>query len=144
MALVSFATTEETPLVRIDYSSDLIWHGVLAEAQRVSPDSFGGYDFVARVEVFDDPKLKGASASQLARQAAEENEDIALCVFADAITMMHPERPLLCIDLIDFTELRVVPSQLQSIEEQPLCGRRRDGTVAVAADEDGIFRGFKE
>lgn len=144
MTALSFATAEDTPLIRIDYSKDEIWRHVLSEAQRVSDKGFGGYDFVARVEVFDDPKPMEASALQLAKQAAEENENIALCVFADAITMTHPERPLLCVDLIDFTEVRVIPSQLQSIENGLSVGVLEMDQYAEAADSDGIFRGFKE
>lgn len=140
----NFATTEDTPLVRLDYSNDRLWRDVLAEARTVSPDSFGGYDFVAHVEVFEDPNLSGANAAQLARRASVENENIALCVFADAVTMGHPEHPLLCIDLINFAELRVVPSQLQSIENNLSVGTAEMGHFVKAADDDGIFRGFKE
>jgi hypothetical protein len=91
--------------------------------------------------VFEDRALDGADASQLAKKASD-NKQILICVFADLLTMTHPERPLLCVDLASFATLRVVPSQLQSIENNLSIANMGIEEFAEAADEDGIFRGF--
>jgi len=131
-----FADTEETPLVRIDFSNDPIWRDLLTEVGRPTQDGFMAY-----ITVFEDPALDGRDASQLAREASE-NDQISLCVFADAVTMTHPERPLLCVDLVSFAAVRVVPSQLQSIENNLSIANMDIEQFVEAAGKDGVFRGF--
>lgn len=134
--MAAIENTKNTPLVRINFSNDDAWRALLTEVQRPSNDGF-----IAHVDVIDDAML-GSDASQLVEKAAKNNY-IALCVFADTVTMTHPDHPLLCIDLESRIELRVVPSQLWAIENNLSIANMGIEEFVDLADPDGILRSLQ-
>ena len=62
----------------------------------------------------------------------------------DGATILHPENPLVIVDLWDEPgrEFRAIPSQIQSIENNLSLGNMGFAEFADVVDCDSIFRGF--
>ena len=64
----------------------------------------------------------------------------------DRITLSHSDHPLMVMDL--YTErgraFRVIPSEIEGVENNLLLANMDFGEFADSADRDGIFRGFRE
>ena len=73
--------------------------------------------------------------------------DHPILVVVDKTTVMSAEMPILIMDLNELDEqygrqLRVVPSELPSIEVNLSLGNMDFFEFADSADDDGVFRGF--
>ncbi|WP_437114091.1 DUF6924 domain-containing protein [Streptomyces syringium] len=102
-----------------------------------------GEGFLANVAYFDDPAFQGLELEQILGLMPDEPE-CALLVVADEVALGSPEMPLLCIDLWEERgrTVRVVATELWSIENNLSLSNMDFEEFADAADEDGVFRGF--
>ncbi|HEY1447753.1 MAG TPA: hypothetical protein VGF33_04410 [Caulobacteraceae bacterium] len=126
-------STSDTPFVRTDFSNELVWREIVEAVGRESPEGFRAY-----ISIIDDAGFSGAKASDLAADAKAHR----LLLVADATTMSHDERPILCIDLTSHDSIRVIPSRLWSIENNLSIANLDFEDFTESAGGDGIFRGF--
>ncbi len=128
-----------TPLIRTDYSDPGAWLTVRALIGRPTADGF-----LARLEIIDDRAWAGLEPSQAVRRLSPPHGDHALVVMADARTMRDPEHTLLCVDPSTLRSVRVIPSELWSIENNLSLANLDWNDFLDAADKDGVLRGFKD
>lgn len=126
--------TPDAPFVRTDFSNQAAWRDLLT---RVATESEDG--FLASITVVDDPAFAGADPGALAGGARGH----AVLFVADAVTLMHADKPILCIDPSKpQNSFRVVPSELWGVENNLSLANMDWDDFAGAVDADGIFRGF--
>ena len=131
----------ENPLVlRTDFSNDASWRTICAEVQK----PVGIFRFRANVEFLDDIEYAALPKEQLLK-AASENYSQTFIFIVDQMTIMHPEHPILVVDLYEGTgnEFRAIPSQIQGVENNLSIANMDFEEFAQAVDQDGIFRGFR-
>ena len=133
-----FPETENTPFVRCDFSDQEAWERVRAAVVE-SEEA----EFVAQVEVIDNPSYDGLAVGQLMALLPAEHHHPILIV-ADKRTLTEEEHPLLVIDLMDDPgrEIRVIAEEVSSIENNLSISNMYFEEFADAVGEDGIFRGF--
>ncbi|WP_320782891.1 DUF6924 domain-containing protein [Streptomyces sp. CRN 30] len=149
-AMNALPKTEETLLIRTDFSDEAAWQALRTAVttpadQDDDDDDDDDDDFLAVLHIVDDPSYRGLTAEQLAALAPEGDD---LLVVADSRALTDPEMPLLALYLdeeeagADHAELRVVASELWSVENN-ISLANMDWTEFVdAAATDGVFRGF--
>jgi hypothetical protein len=126
--------TSGTPLIRTDFSDDDAWAAVNATIRIPSEDGI-----LANVTVLGDRAYDGAGAEALRRLFANH----AVIFVADATTMSHPDRPLLCVEIAaPGRAFRVIPGELWAPENNLSLANLDFGDFVASAGEDGIFRGF--
>ena len=133
--------SDQAVVLRTDFSDQAAW-----DAVRVTIlEPVGPYRFYASVEFVDDPDYRDVSTAELLDMARRSTFRTFLIV-ADRLTMTHLEHPLLVVDLNaePGRELRALPSQIQSIENNLSIANMDFAEFANAADADGVFRGFPE
>jgi hypothetical protein len=129
--------TEDTPLMRTDFSSPSAWRDVVDAVHRDWEDGFR-----ARVSIVDDPAYDGWTAEQLQALPCARHHPILLV--ADTLTMTHPERLVLCLDLLSGQKpFRVILPQLWSVENNLSLANLDYGDFAGATDSEGVYRGFE-
>jgi hypothetical protein len=139
--------TENTPLVRTDFSDDQAWQDVV---RIVSTP--GDMNDVPSCTVIDDRDYAGATARQL-RELADQDE--AYLYVADQITHTSRERPLLLLDLDDecadedpdddrLLEFRCAAHALGMVDAnlQVVNMDFSEFADSAADDEEGIFHGY--
>jgi hypothetical protein len=128
--------TEQTPLVRTDFSQEAAWCEVVDAVHRDWEDGFR-----AMVTVIDDPAYDGWTVERLVASFAAGGHSILLV--ADATTMAHPERLVLCADLVESGKpFRVTLPQLWAVENNLSLANLDYEDFAGATDADGVYRGF--
>jgi hypothetical protein len=135
----SIPQTKNALVIRTDFSDDEAWQAIGEDVQAPTEDD----EFVANVDLLDDPALRGLSKDQLLELLPEDYPHSFLMI-VDEITVRDPENPLLIVDLYDDRgrEFRAVPSAVQSIENNLSISNMDFYEFADAVDEDGVFRGF--
>ena len=127
-------STADAPFVRTDFSDPAAWRALLSLVHRESEDGF-----LANITVVDDAALDGARPGELAASAGSHR----VLFVADAMTLSHPDRPILCIDMASpQNSFRVVPEQLWGVENNLSLANMDWEEFAGAVDAGGIFRGF--
>lgn len=131
--------TENTLIIRTDFSDQAAWEQLCAEIRK--PVSI--FQFVAYVNYLDDPEFADLPKEELLKRLPSRHNHGFLIV-ADRMTMVHAEHPLLIIDLFDDTkrDFRVIPRQIQAIENNLSIANMDFEDFADSVDQDGIFRGF--
>ena len=131
------AESDNALLLRTDFSDDAAWQAICA-AIHMPVDGF-----YASVSFVDDPAYSGLSKAQILDLFA--GIDQSFVFVADRTAITNPEHPLLVIDLFDEEgqEFRTIPSGVQSIENNLSISNMDFEEFASAADEDGVFRGFR-
>jgi hypothetical protein len=67
----------------------------------------------------------------------------AVLFVADKVTMTHPERPIICVDVSEPERMfRVIPSELWGPENNLSLANMDFDEFADNTGSDGIFRGF--
>ncbi|MCX4092289.1 DUF6924 domain-containing protein [Nocardia sp. alder85J] len=126
-------------LVRTDFSDETAWQALLAVV--TTPAATGAR---ANTHIVDDPAYTDLTAAQVVEQApAGPLGD--LLIVADKTAVTAPDVPLLVIyrpGTPDQEGLRVVASQLWSVENAVTAGTRAWDDIADAADDEGVFQGF--
>ena len=131
--------TEDSPLIRTDFSDDAAWLRVVQAAAQLSPEGFRAY-----FDIVDDSSFENADPVRLARMAGDYNRH-ALIFVADTATMRSPEMPLLCVETEPpGTSFRVVPGCLNTVENNLSIANMDFCEFADAVDPDGVFRGFAD
>ena len=91
--------------------------GEALEAFRYLTMYVGSANHGTNVEFLDDIEYAGLTKEQLLK-AAPENYSQTFIFIVDQMTVVHPEHPILVVDLYEGTGngFRAVPSQIQGIE----------------------------
>jgi hypothetical protein len=137
---------DESLLIRTDFSDDDAWRAVREAACAPNPDGFQ-----ADLGFVDDRQLDGASVQTLLTVV-----DRGYFFVADTRTIADPEHPILVVnneapfddDDPEFTVPRgatfhVIPSHLVDPESNLRIANMDFVEFADAADDDGVFRGFR-
>ena len=129
--------SENTLVIRTDFSSDAAWERVCRAIRTPSPD----YGFLANVDFIDDKRYDGATVEALLAEAPESQ---TFFFVVDQMTLTHPEQPILTVWYYDapFQKLRVIPSELWGVENNLSLANMDFEEFAESAGPDGIFRGF--
>lgn len=139
----SLPQTDDTLLVRTDFSDQTAWQALHTAVTTPNED-----DFLANVHVVDDPSYADLTAEQL---VALSPTSYFLMIVADRTALSASEMPLLAVlhhDADDngtepeHGELRVTAEELWSIENNISLSNMDWEEFVGAADEDGVFRGF--
>jgi hypothetical protein len=128
----------DTPLViRTDFSNSQAWDDV--RQRTAQPRGL----FRASVTFVDDPAFANLARSDL--RTLNHDRRHTFIFLADHVTMTHPDHPVLVVDLFEDSEIefRAVPAEIPGIENNLSIGNMDPEEFAGAADDDGIFRGFK-
>ena len=128
---------DNSPLVRADFGDDEAWRSLLAAATSESPDGFR-----AELRIVDDERLAGRSTAEL---LGEDWHGAAVLFVADRQSLTNPERPILCVDLLDQPgrSFRCIPSELWGVENNLRLANMDWDDFATVVDDNGIHRGFE-
>ncbi|NMO55367.1 hypothetical protein HH310_29815 [Actinoplanes sp. TBRC 11911] len=138
-------------VIRSDFTHPQEWDEIqsaIAEPQT--------YDkFTAMVEFVDDLADEGLTTPQLL-ELMPSDVDHSVAFLVDSLTLTHPHRPILVINLYDGSEdeddgeepqygatFRVVPSEMWSVQNNLALSNMDWNDFAESVDDDGIFRGFR-
>ncbi len=127
--------SDDTLVVRTDYSDDQAWEAVCAAIRRPVGQ------FRANVEYVSDPAYDGLAAERLLALIPPASNHAVIFV-VDQTTLIHPERPVLVVDLeaTPGRTFRVVPRQMWGVENNLSLANMDFEEFADAVDADGIFR----
>ncbi|MGI9252821.1 MAG: DUF6924 domain-containing protein [Thermomicrobiales bacterium] len=131
--------TTNTPLIRTDFSDDAAWSALLLAITAPSPSD----GFQANIDAIDDRAFADATPQAITDGGSEQDAH-AIAFIADRQTFASPERPVLCIDLLDpaHPAFRFIPAAAWSVENNLSLGNLDRSDFTNALDPDGIFRGF--
>jgi hypothetical protein len=129
-------TTDNTPLFRTGFRDDAAWVALCVAVETPNADGFQAY-----ISLIDDPAFADADPAVLIANS-QSAPPHALIILADTGAFQAPEHPLLCIDWHTGRGLRVIASELWSIENNLSIANMDFADFANAADSDGVFRGF--
>lgn len=139
---------DETIVLRTDFSDHAVWEAL--KDVIVAPNAM---DFRAYVEFIDDPEYDGVTIDDILETEKapdvdfgnEDTWDYFTYIFiVDKMTISHPEQPIICLNLFEapYRHFRLVPSQMQSVENNLSIANMDFEEFADNVDDDGIFRGF--
>jgi hypothetical protein len=139
--MVMLPTTEDTPVIRTDFSDQAAWEAVCAAILASGDD---GELFAAHVEFVDDPDFDGRTPEQLLALVTDEIARHGCLFIVDQTTVSSAVQPVLVVDLCDEKgrTLRTIPDALHSIQANLSIGNMYFAEFADAAGDDGVFRGF--
>lgn len=129
--------TNNAIVVRTDFSDDAAWESI--KSAITAPVG----EFMAYVDFVDDPEYENLSVEKLPSLIAPDGCR-AFVFLVDRVTLSHPERPILVIDLADEPggTFRVIPSAMWSVENNLSLANLDFVDFAESVDDAGIFRGF--
>lgn len=143
----SLPDTDETLLIRTDFSDPNAWQALLTTVMTPNQDGF-----LANVHLVDDLAYRDLTTEQILSAAREVDAD--LFVVADKTALTAPEMPLLALLLFDeddeceegevrqeYGQLRVFATELWSVENNISLANMDWEDFENAAD-NGVFRGF--
>jgi hypothetical protein len=124
-------------VLRTDFSDDSAWEAICAAIQ----EPVG--EFQAYVECLSDPEYDGLTLEELT-DLVPQDFNHSFIFLVDRITLSHPERPILVLDLYDEPgrTFRVIPSEMWGVENNLSLANMDFFEFADNVDSDRIFRGF--
>ncbi|MCA1007216.1 hypothetical protein LCL87_15940 [Rhodococcus hoagii] len=132
-------------LIRTDFSDDTKWREAAAAA--MAPGEGENSDFSAYLTCIDNPENDGLSIPDLIERIGDHPPYYLF--IADHTTITDPEHPILAVDTgpEDFGStrgqtVRVIPSQMWSIENNLSISNMDFDEFVESADQDGVYRGF--
>jgi hypothetical protein len=125
--------TENTPLVRTDFSDANAWMALKKLIAAPNADGFQAY-----VKIIDDAAFDGATFDDATLKLVKN----ALVIVADRVTLDDPDYPFLCIHTASSDTLRVIARELWAIENNLSIANMDFDEFVKAAGPDGVFRGF--
>nr|WP_236952478.1 hypothetical protein [Kibdelosporangium phytohabitans] len=134
-------SVESVPLIRTDFGNDEAWTAAVREVTEVRTLPNGDI-FSASVDVVDDKRFSGLTATQLC-QLAPPGAGWSLPLVADWITMMEPEHPVLVVDLDEDSlgrTFRATPYAVHEIEPNLSLANVDWESFEYSADDDGVVR----
>src|SRR5579871_4565895 len=104
--------TEQSLVLRTDFSDDAAWAALCAAIQEPSEDGFRAF-----VECVSDPTYQGLTVERLVA-LAPRGGDHTFAFLADRIALTDPERPVLVVDLSKEAgrTFRVIPREVWGVE----------------------------
>jgi len=137
--MLQWPETENTVLLRTDFSEDAAWALLSKAAQALSEEGFQANVACVNDRVFDGLTLEHVVA--LARKGSSSH---SFAFIADRLTLTDPERPVLVVELSDAAgrTFRVIPSQMWAVENNLSLANMEYSEFADNVDPDGVFRGF--
>jgi hypothetical protein len=133
--MATIPPTGNMPFIRTDFSNDVAWNKVVAQAG--TPTAEG---FQAHLQIIDQPIFNGLGEKTLRAIAADTHH--AAIFVADDMTMIDPDHPVLCIDHRSGQSFRIVPEEMWGVENNLSIANLDFDDFAAAVDDDGVFRGF--
>lgn len=131
-------SSEDSLLVRTDFSDDDGWQAVLSAVETENGDGFRAY-----VQVVDDPEWDGADWESVRTAALVASERAAVLFVVDRAALAAP-RPVQVVDLSDDRRepFRCVVDELWSVDNNLNLANMDWEDFSSSAGEDGVFRGF--
>jgi len=131
--------TENSLVLRTDFSDESAWKSLCAAIE----EPVG--DFRAYVDFVSDREFDGLEGEQLL-SALSENSDRSFAFIVDDGAISGADHPILVMDLFDTPgrTFRVIPSQIQTVQNNLSIANMGFEEFADAVGDDGIFRGFPE
>ena len=132
--------TDNSLLLRTDFSDDAAWAALCEAVQEPSEEGFQAF-----VDCVSDPAYDGLTVEQLVA-LAPKGGDRSFAFLADRTTFIHPERPVLVVDLYDEPgrTFRVIPREMWGVENNLSIANMDYYEFADSVDPDGVFRGFPQ
>jgi hypothetical protein len=161
--MTTLPETEDTLLVRTDFSDDGVWETVYSQARTMDLDVRKALEFSDErnraagrstgrpieelgtpLEIIDDHDYADATCEQVLSFLRPDSVHGFLFI-ADKMCMEHPDHPLLVVDLYHERgrSFRAIPSQIFSIHANLSLANMDWEEFADNVNEDGVFRGFK-
>ena len=129
-------------VVRADFTSRQAWKTICRLIREPVPAPVPGEVFYAYVEFLDDEEFGGLDADGLVARLGDYDRSFLFMVDNAAVT--DPEFPILVVELRGGRRrFRAIPSTIQAIENNLSISNMDFFEFADAADQDGIFRGFR-
>jgi hypothetical protein len=132
--------TDNSLLVRTDFSDDAAWASLCEAVQQTSEEGFKAF-----VDCISDPAYGGLTIEQLV-DLSLTGGDRNFAFIADRATFTNPERPVLVVDLYDEPgrTFRVIPREMWGVENNLSIANMDYCEFADNVDPDGVFRGFPQ
>ncbi|MCU0434117.1 MAG: hypothetical protein MUC87_11730 [Bacteroidia bacterium] len=137
--MIQLPDTENPLVLQTCFDDEQAWHDIVTIISTPTEDE----GFLAVVDYLSDGSFENLSVEEII--ADDESPYTHTFIFiADKDTFTHNEYPLLCVDLRDEPgrSFRVVPAQVQSVENNLSIANMGFEDFADSVDEDGVFRGF--
>jgi hypothetical protein len=155
--------TEDTLLIRTNFTDDEVWETVCSQARTMDPDVREALQFSDErnraagrstgrpieelgtpLHIIDDKNYSEASCEQVL-SLLQPGSAQGFLFIADEFCMEHPDHPLLVVDLSHERgrSFRALPSQTFSIQANLSLANMDWEEFADNVDEDKVFRGFK-
>jgi hypothetical protein len=134
--------SDDSLLVRTDFTSDEAWQEVSLAARAQYED-----DFQAYVEPVSDPAFEGAPWQEVRASVPANDNGAAVLFIADTTTLAAPDHPILVVDLQRDSArppFRCIPPELWGIDNNLNIANMNWDDFADAVDEEGTFRGFHQ
>ena len=134
-------TTENTLVLRTDFSDEAAWESLCAAIQE--PDEEFG--FTANVDFISDPEYDGLTVEKLP-SLFQEDPPQSFAFIIDHISLTHPDHPILVVDLQNepCRTFRVIPKEMWNVENNLSIANMDFDEFADAVDPEGVFRGFQK
>jgi hypothetical protein len=125
-------------VVRTDFADDASWREVVTAVEAPTDEGF-----TATIDICEDRAFAGLTPAQLIEHLPNGHKHRVLFV-VDAVTVRHPEHPLVAVDLRDEPgrEFRLIPSRVQSLGDNMNLANMWFHEFANHSGADGVFRGF--
>ncbi|HEV2330457.1 MAG TPA: hypothetical protein VGY56_16870 [Verrucomicrobiae bacterium] len=152
--------TDQTLLIRRDFSNDTVWQEIRSAASQPGPGFQEALGLMSEVReaagepldeietnlhIVDDRDYAGATVEQLL-EGWDESAHQAILIVVDGATISDPDHPVLIVDLGEERgrAFRALPSCVFEIESNlSICNVDWED-FANAVDDDGVYRGFGE
>lgn len=130
-------------VIRVDRSDNSKWKEICDEIKQ--PQSANRYE--AYVDFLDDRVLQNSSIEEIQQSLTDNtvyNNSHSFFFIVDSITIASPEMPILCVSLFpeDTSYYRVIPIQVQSIENNLTTANLLYDELHIIKDKDGIIRNW--
>ena len=131
--------TEDSLVLRTDFSDDAAWDALCAAIQEPNEEGFKAY-----VYCVSDPAYGGLTVEELV--ALARGGDKTFAFVADRTTFTDLERPILVVDLYEESgrTFRVIPREMWGVQNNLSLANMDFEEFADSVDSDGVFRGFPQ
>ena len=131
-------TSEDSLLVRTDFSDDDAWGEVLSAVETENSDGFRAY-----VQVVEEPEWEGADWQSLRAAALAAAEHAAVLFVVDEAALAE-EHPIQVVDLSEdaMEPFRCITAELWSVDNNLNLANMDWEDFANNVGDDGVFRGF--
>lgn len=132
--------TENSLLLRTDFSDEAAWAALCEAVQKRSEEGFTAF-----VDCVSDPAYDGLTVEQLIA-LTPKGGDRSFAFIADRTTFTNSEWLVLVVDLFDEPgrTFRVIPREMWGVENNLSIANMDYHEFAHKVDLDGVFRGFPQ